>query len=185
MDRIVLGSGKLFSTVATKGTDGHYVIPADADIEKDENRLGWISGGASIEYGQDSYTAKDDLSMVAKTIITSEDATFKSGILTFDGNTLKKLSASGSVSEDPTTHIRTVKIGGLGNSNNEVYILRFVHDAGTDGKIRITVCGKNTAGWSLQFQKDSETVLNAEFACEPIDGDGTLIMYTEEDASIQ
>ena len=43
-DRIVLGSGDLFCMLFS-GT-----IPEDATIETDENQLGEISGGATLEY---------------------------------------------------------------------------------------------------------------------------------------
>lgn len=184
MDRIVLGSGKVYSVVATKNASGGYDIPAHTTLEVEANRVGYISGGATLEYTNESYTAKDDLGYVSKTILTAEDVVFKSGILTFDGNVMAKLSATGRVTEDATTHTRTVKIGGLGNDNHKVYIIRFVHES-DEGKIRITIVGKNSAGFELQFMKDSESVLNAEFKAEALDETGTLVIYEEEDASIQ
>ena len=48
-ERIVLGSGKLYCVEGTK-TDGVYTIPADNVLEDDDNLLGYIQGGATIEY---------------------------------------------------------------------------------------------------------------------------------------
>ena len=48
-ERIVLGSGKLYCVEGTK-TNGAYVIPADATLEDDDNLLGYVQGGATIEY---------------------------------------------------------------------------------------------------------------------------------------
>ena len=43
-----------------------------------------------------------------------------------------------------------------------------------------TIVGKNTAGFTLAFAKDKETVIDAEFAAIPSDAEGTLIIYKEE-----
>ena len=56
-ESIVLGSGDLYCT-DFEGTDKE--LPADAEIEKEENRLGHIKGGASVEYTPSFYEAKDN-----------------------------------------------------------------------------------------------------------------------------
>ena len=75
---------------------------------------------------------------------------------------------------------RTVKIGGRANDNGKSYVLHFVHEDETDGDVRVTIVGKNQAGFSLAFAKDKETVVDAEFKAQPHDSDGTLIRYEEE-----
>lgn len=171
-EKITLGSGELF-ILEFNGT-----LPTTDEICVPENRLGHVSGGASLEYKPSYYVAKDDLGAVSKTIVTEEEATLKSGVLTFDGETLTRLSETGRVEEANGT--RTVKIGGIKNSNRKNYVLCFfVHDA-VDGDCWVMVVGRNEAGFSLDFAKDKETVINAEFSCQPMDSDGTLIMFIEE-----
>ena len=182
-ERIVLGSGKLY--VATiSATAGVYTIPADNVIETSANLLGYIKGGATLEYTPEYYTVKDDLGVISKRFLTEESAIFKSGILTWNGNVLDKLSSTATVDETVTGK-RTVKIGGIENYDNQMYCIRFVHEDEEDGNIRVTVVGNNTAGFELQFQPDSETVLNAEFECAPgVGASGVLIVYTEDDADV-
>lgn len=183
MERITLGSGKLYITTVT-ATNNVYTIPADGTIEVAANLLGYIQGGASLEYTPTFYTAKDDLGMVAKKFLTAEEAVFKTGVLTWDGNTIDKL-ASTAIVDETVTGKRTVKIGGIENYDNQMYCLRFVHTVDEDNKIRVTVVGNNTSGFELQFQPDSETVLNAEFECVPgVGAAGVLINYTEDDESV-
>lgn len=177
-DRITLGSGKLYFNEF----DGE--IPANEVIETEKNILGSISGGATLEYKPTFYEAKDDLGTVVKTIITEEEVILKSGIMTFDGNTLKVLCDTGRVSEDSMKKIRTVKIGGTKNANGKSYVIHFVHEDPVDGDIRVTIVGKNQSGFTLAFAKDKETVIDAEFKAIPHDKDGTLIVYQEEDQSI-
>lgn len=173
-ETITLGSGKLYITKFTGE------LPENETIEQDTNLAGFIQGGAELEYKPEFYTAEDDLGKVKKTIITKEEATLKSGIMTWNGDTLKKLSATGRVTEDKQKGIRTVKIGGIDNNDNENYIIHFVHKDPVDGDVRVTIVGKNTAGFTLAFAKDKETVIDAEFAAVPSDDEGTLILYQEE-----
>lgn len=171
-ETIVLGSGKIYY----EEFDG--TIPENTEIETDENLLGLISGGASLEYKPEYYTAEDDLGIVSKTIITKEEALLKTGVITWNGNTLSVLSSTARVTD--TAGKRTVKIGGRGNDNGKLYVLRFVHEDAADGDVRVTIVGKNESGFTLAFAKDKETVIDAEFKAKPHDKDGTLIVYEEE-----
>lgn len=171
-ERIVLGSGKFYIMEFT-GT-----MPENTAIEIEDNLIGYIQGGASVEYKPSFYEAKDDLGLVAKEFITEEEATLKTGIMTFSGNTLKQLCSTARVIEDDKT--RTVKIGGSSNHDGKKYIAHFVHTDKADGDIRVSIVGTNRAGFSLSFAKDKETVINAEFKAQPQDGEGTLIKYEEE-----
>lgn len=172
---ITLGSGKLYIKEHAGNT-----IPTNAEIETDDNLAGYIQGGAEIEYKPEFYTAEDDLGKVKKNIITKEEAKLKSGIMTWNAKTLEQLSATGRVTEDKVKGVRTIKIGGIDNNDNKKYIIHFVHKDAVDGDVRLTIVGKNTAGFTLAFAKDKETVIDAEFEAMPSDDEGTLIIYQEE-----
>lgn len=169
---IVLGSGTFYVMEFTGE------IPEDSVIEVESNILGLVQGGASVEYKPTYYTAKDDFGKKQKTIITDEEALMKSGICTFNGNTLAKISSTARVTTNGKKRI--VKIGGVGNDNGKKYLIRFHHEDKVDGDIRVTIVGRNEAGFSLAFAKDKETVVDAEFKAAPHDTDGTLILYEEE-----
>lgn len=174
-ERIVLGSGDLYCMKYT-GT-----IPEDSAIEKDENLLGLIQGGASVEYKPTFYTCKDDMGRVQKSVLTEEEALLKSGIMTWVADTLQKLCATGRVTGSGST--KTLKIGGIGNQDGASYVLHFVHKD-PEFTIRLTIVGRNEAGFTLSFAKDKETVVNAEFKAQPkLDTEGTLIIYKEEPTS--
>lgn len=171
-DTITLGSGDLY----IKEFDGS--IPNNEELETEANRYGYIKGGATAEYTPESYTAEDDSGQVKKTIITKEEVKFKTGLITWNAETLKRLISTGRITT--TAGKRTLKIGGLKNYNNQSYILRFVHKDEVDGDVRVTIVGKNTAGISLAFVRDSETTVDTEFTAEPLDKEGTLIIIEEE-----
>lgn len=170
---ITLGSGDLM----IKEYDG-TTMPTYKDFDVTTDLLGRIQGGATLEYSGEWYEAKDDTGKVAKTIITEEEATLKSGIVTWNGKTLTKLCSTARVTEEGG--IRTVKIGGVGNKDGKSYALCFHHTDKVDGDVWIVIRGVNQGGFSLAFAKDKETVIDAEFKCLPQDDEGTLIQYIEE-----
>ena len=177
--RITLGSGKLYIDEWDGST-----LPDTDEICVDANLLGYIKGGATLAYTPTFYEAKDDLGYCVKTIITEEEVTLTSGIMTFNANTLEKLVDTGRVTEEPTGKTRTILIGGIGNMKRARHVLCFHHEDNVDGDIWVMIVGQNQAGFSLAFAKDAETVIDAEFKALAQDNVGTLIKYIEEDQSI-
>lgn len=169
---ITLGSGNL---LIKEYSD---VMPAYTDFDDEADLLGRIQGGATLEYSGEWYEAKDDTGKAVKTIITEEEATLKSGIITWNGKTLTQLCSTARVTE--AAGIRTVKIGGVGNQDNKSYALCFHHIDKIDGDVWLVLRAVNQGGISLAFAKDKETVIDAEFKCLPQDDEGTLIQYIEE-----
>ena len=172
-EKIVLGSGKLYTTEFVGET-----IPTDALLEIEANLLGLIEGGASLEYKPKFVTVTDDFGLVSKTILTEEEATLKSGIMTWNGNTFNKVCATARITE--LAGKRTVKIGGISKQDGKKYVIRFVHEDAIDGDIRITIVGSNQAGFKMAFAKDKATVVDAEFIAMPMDSEGTKIIYEED-----
>lgn len=171
--RVALGSGSMYTMQFDEE------IPEDSVIEVLNHNIGVIQGGASLEYKAEYYTAEDDLGLVKKTILTKEDVLFKSGVMTWNGESFPIICATARVTDNVETGIRTVKIGGAGNQDGKRYLIRFVQKDAQDGDCRITIVGKNEAGFTIAFSKDKETIIDTEFKAEPLDDDGTLIIYTE------
>ena len=171
-DTITLGSGKLYlQTFSTS-------MPTVETLCTETNLLGYIKGGASLEYTQETYEEKDDLGYVSKIITTSEEAILKCGLLTWNGTTLKSIIDRCTVTE--ASGKRTVKIGGAGNSQGANYAICFHHEDKTDGDLWILIVGRNTAGATLTFASDAGTVIEPEFKAMPHDDNGTLVQLIEE-----
>lgn len=171
-DTITLGSGKIYLAAYSE------TMPTVETLCVDENLLGYIKGGAALEYTQETYEEKDDLGYVSKIITTNEEALLKCGLLTWNGNTLAKL-----IDRCKTTEAggkRTTKIGGAGNAQGGYYAICFFHEDPTDGNLWILIKGRNTAGATLTFAVDEGTVVEPEFKAMPHDDDGTLIELIEE-----
>lgn len=169
---ITLGSGKIYLQAFADS------MPTVETLCTDDNLLGYIKGGASLEYTQETYEEKDDLGYVSKIITTSEEAILKCGLLTWNGETLQKLvDRCGSTS---SAGKRVTKIGGAGNAQGKYYAICFLHEDKADGNLWIMIKGLNTAGFTLTFATDSGTVVEPEFKAMPHDDSGTLIQLTEE-----
>lgn len=169
---ITLGSGNLLVK------EYFDVMPAYTDFDDEADLLGRIQGGATLEYKGEWYEAKDDTGKAVKTIITDEEVTLKTGVITWNGRTLEKLSSTARVTEE--NGIRIVKIGGISHYDRKSYAFCFHHEDKIDGDIWLLIRGVNQAGFSLAFAKDKETVIDAELKGLPQDDEGTLIQYIEE-----
>ena len=170
---ITLGSGKIYLTTY----DGKTTPTVDT-VCIEGNLLGYIKGGASLEYTEETYEEKDDLGYVSKIITTSEEAILKCGLLTWNGNTLKSLIDRCKVTE--ASGKRTVNIGGDGNKQGGSYVICFKHEDKIDGNLWILIIGRNTAGATLTFSKDAGSTIEPEFKALPQDTNGTLVQLIEE-----
>ena len=170
--RITLGSGKIYLQAYADA------MPTVEDLCKEENLLGYIKGGAALEYTEETYEEKDDLGYVSKVITTSEEALLKCGLVTWNGATLQKLIDRCSATEADGK--RVTKIGGAGNAQGGYYAICFFHEDKTDGNVWILIKGRNTAGATLTFAADEGTVVEPEFKAMPHDEDGTLVEFIEE-----
>lgn len=79
-----------------------------------------------------------------------------------------------------TAKKRTVKSDGIKNQNNKKYLIRFLHEDSEDGNIRVTIVGRNEAGFSFTFAKDAESTIEPQFKAHPLDKDGTLLIFDED-----
>ena len=81
-ENITLGSGKAYIAEY----DSEEGMPEVTTLCTTSNLLGHIQGGAELSYTAESYEEKDDLGLVSKVIVTSEEAILKLGLLTWNGN---------------------------------------------------------------------------------------------------
>lgn len=170
---ITLGSGDLYIAKFTN------TIPANEVLETEINKIGSIKGGAALSVSPEVYEVIDDKGMCLKRFITSQEVTFKSGILTWDLETLKMLTLGGTYTK--TEKAATLKIGA--NGTIEQYVVRFVHTLDDGKKIRVTIVGTASNGFELNFNPDEETVIDAEFKAMAHDAEGNQVIIEQEIAA--
>ena len=172
---IVLGSGKLYAIPYVPGT----AIGSLADYCIEDNRLGLIQGGAEIAYTPTVYEVKDDLNVIYKRFITAEEATLKSGILTWDLDALNAFIGNKTFTINSEGN-KVMKLGGNGAREMDEYLVVFCHEFRNHDKIYVGMAGTNDAGLTLAFQPDKETVVDAEFRAISNDDDGCILIIEEE-----
>lgn len=174
-ESFLLGSGLLY-VMEFSG-----VIPPDEEIEKEENRLGRIKGGATLEYKPSFYSVEDDLGYIKKQLLTAEEVSFKSGIMVPNVEFVSIATPTAKLTKDTAVGKRTLEVGGLTNADGKTYLVRFVHKSVTEplNALRVTIVGTNQSGFSLAFAKDKETVVDMEWSAEPLDNNGRLLRIVD------
>lgn len=175
-EKVTMGSGEVFIDEFTGELPEFEELLAA--MMKDDKRAGWIKGGASVEYKPTMTTEKDDLGHIVKEVLTDEEATFKTGLFTWNGDTLSKLCSTARV--ETKGKYRILKVGGTDNDNGKQYVILFVHKDPVEGNCYLVIVGRNSAGFTITWATDSATVIDAEFSCKPQDDEGTLIQFVEE-----
>lgn len=173
----ILGSGILYLSDFSPETG----IPEDSVIETEVNKIGNIQGGASLEYKPESYQVIDDNNMVLDTFITNEEVIFKSGILTWTISNLERIVGAAEVTEETSKNLIVIKIGGRGAKGLKSTLVRFVHTIKKTGKkLRVTIVGVPSEGFTLSFDPKSEKTIDAVFTAVPHDEQGTKVIISKE-----
>lgn len=153
-------------------------MPTHTEICVEKNLLGYSKGGAELTYTEETYEEKDDLGYASKVVTTTEEVLVKLGLLTWNGETLKYLADRCNVTDGDG--IRTIKIGGAGNSQGKEWALCLFHEDKKDGNLWVLIRGRNNTGLTLTLASDAGTVLEPEFKAMPQDDKGTLLTIIEE-----
>ncbi|KMT21596.1 hypothetical protein [Clostridium cylindrosporum] len=154
VNEIVMGAGELYLQEFSGDT-----IPDHATIETDVNNVGHTSGGASFEYKPEKYDVINSYGNAVKSVITKEECTFKSGILTWDLEKIKLLSTA-ELTTDSTKNLKKLTFKGGGSLKN--ILVRFVHTKDDGKKIRLTMIATAGNGFTMDFSGEKETVVDAE-----------------------
>lgn len=171
---IVLGSGKIY---CLPYVDGEAIGSLRAYC-KEENRLGLVKGGASITYEVTPYEVFDDLHEIYKRFVIGEKASLKTGLITFDLETMERILGNSNYFIDENTGVKTLKLGGH-TREQEQFIVVFEHERRDGSRLIVGLAATNDAGLNLNLLPDKETQLDAEFNAVSNDSNGCLLIIEE------
>lgn len=117
--------------------------------------------------------------------MTSEGASLKTGVCTWNADTIATLWPTARVTEDKAAGTRSMRLGGSANDDGRLYDVCFAHHDAADGDKWVCMVARNTADVTLSFAKDKETTVDAQFEASPMDDEGTLVLYEEQDSSLK
>ena len=118
---IAIGSGYMYIKEYEKGS----AIPKISEIAIEENRKGYLSGGASIYYTPTIDTYKDDMEEITRKILSGEDIGIKGSIGTFMPDTYGIMAPNSEISTDSTDSSSNIYIGGIKNFKDKYYAVVF------------------------------------------------------------
>lgn len=101
---IAIGSGYMYIKEYEKGS----AIPKISEIAVEENRKGYLSGGASIYYTPTIDTYKDDMEEITRKILSGEDIGIKGSIGTFMPDTFGIMAPNSEITTDNTVKVPTL-----------------------------------------------------------------------------
>lgn len=162
-DDIIMGAGEVYMQEFEDDA-----IPDNEEIETPEHNVGHCSGGFSVDYKPEKYDIKNQYGKIVKSVITSEEVTANTGILTWNLHNLALLSTAKFV-EDKVKKTRTLIFGGSNNKLKRV-LVRFVHTKDNDKKLRFTMIGQGGNGFAIEFTTKELTVDAQIAAIEYIKG---------------
>lgn len=182
-----LGSGKLYISVCSSTAS----ISTAAVNAVEGNLVGYIKGGATIEYTPTVYDVKDDLGYVNQHFITGESVIIKCGLLTWNKDVIQKLVNNETASTE--SNLTTILVGAKGMTKMDKYNVTFQavpsngEPASTGGTPvshtrSFTIIGVSAKGLNLAYQPDKETVVDVEFRAIAAD-DGHLLRIEDSTPS--
>ena len=118
---IAIGSGYMYIKEYEKGS----AIPKISEIAVEDNRKGYLSGGASIYYTPTIDTYKDDMEEITRKILSGEDIGIKGSIGTFMPDTFGIMAPNSEISTDSTDSSSNIYIGGIKNFKDKYYAVVF------------------------------------------------------------
>ena len=172
-DDLILGSGTLFIVDAPE----ENAIPdktQDTTIETTDNHMGDIKGGARFNYKLTDYEVVNDRGEVRKRVITKEEGSFKSGLLSWIMANMPKLIRGEFTTTESEKILRIGK--GITIKNK---LIRFVHTKDNGKKLRFTMLGTPSNGIEFALDPNKESVIDTEFKAINAK-DGTIIEIREE-----
>lgn len=180
--RVILGSGHLydggvFTANMTINDPESYCIEA--------NRFSHVKGGVTLEYNQTKTIESDDMELVKKVALQTEEPKLKTGLMTLSAEVLQRMITTASnpeviaAAEGKKAKYKTT-FGGIDNDDETPHLWIFHHPDKVDGDIWIIVAGTHNTNANIEFKKDSATVTNLEIDCQPLDDFGCKVYYYEE-----
>ena len=135
-----------------------------------DNELGFLKNGFSTQLSTENLEDQPDLGQMKVSLITKETATMTFALFNSNGATLSRLYPSAKTSGKITT------VGGLANASQAEHVIVFVGaQKNDDGEQDVFIAiGKNTSGFTLNWNPDSVEPFSCEYSVIPFNSDGNL-----------
>ncbi len=174
-NQVIMGAGKWYLKPYTTGEINLEEIAVEANL------LGYTQGGATVTYTPETYTIEDDIGMIKRTFMVKADAEMKTGLLTFDVQSLAALLSVGQISQNTEKNRNILKLGGgRAELRRFAVVFEYEKDKAKNQFIRVGMIATNTAAMEFAFVKDKETVPDITFTAGTNGVDDTILIFEED-----
>jgi hypothetical protein len=181
------GSGTMYElkkpTTGDFVQSGEFVMPSTKSAIKAfvetyataENQIGFLKNGFQVEVTTEKLEDQSDLGEMKITLITKETATGTFALFNSCGETIARLYPTAHTVSDVTT------VGGLVNASQDDHVLLFVSANKNDlnEQTVFIALGKNTEGFSINWNPDSVEPMSCKYDIVPFNTDGNLFRIAE------
>lgn len=175
VNRIAIGSVDIYMVAVSSNSTS---FGEDSEIEIAQNFIGRTKDGGEVIYNTNYFSVKSDDGLAGRSEMTDDSAQISFGLITWNGSTLEKLLPTALVDLAQDGKTRTTRIGGVGNANSQLYLIRAVHRDKEKGDVRYTMLGRNINGFAASYKPGQATTLSPSIEAEPFD-DGRLLIMNE------
>ena len=175
------GSGTMYEfpvPAALKDSSGNVTLPATlaematfiSTYGTEDNQIGFLKGGFQVQITTEKLEDQSDLGEMKVSVITKEEGTMTFGLFNSCGETISRLYPTAHTVNGVTT------VGGLANASQDDHVILFVGAQKDDSgeQTAFVALGKNTEGFSLNWNPDSVEPFSCNYSIVPFNTDGNM-----------
>ena len=139
------------------------------------NEMGYLKNGFQSQVTTENLEDQSDLGQMKVSLITKETGTLTFALFNANGETISRLYPTAKTADGVTT------VGGLANATQAEHIILFVGaQKNADGKQTVFIAvGKNTSGFTINWNPDSVEPFSCEYSIIPFDPAGYMFRMAE------
>lgn len=141
----------------------------------ENNQIGFLKGGFELEVTTENLQDQSDLGEMKIDVITKEEAALNFSLFNSNGETLSRLYPTATTTDGVTV------VGGLANASQTDHVILFVsaNKNGDDEQTVFIAEGKNTEGFTINWNPDSVEPFACNYSVVPFNTNGNLFVISD------
>jgi len=139
----------------------------------EDNQIGYLKGGFQVQLDATKLEDQSDLGEMKVSLITKEEGKMIFKLFNANGATISRLYPTAKTTDGITV------VGGLKGTEQKEHIILFIAADEAEGKTVFIAVGKNTTGFTLNWNPDSVEPFACEYSIIPYNTDGNLLVVAD------
>ena len=175
------GSGRIYEFEYIESGASAITIPTTqaaikAFVEEyavEANQIGFLKNGFQVQINATKLEDQSDLGEMKISVISKEEGTMTFALFNSNGETISRLYPTAKTTDGVTV------VGGLNGTEQKNHVILFVAADEAEGKTVFIGIGKNTSGFTLNWNPDSVEPFACEYSIIPYNTDGNLLVVAD------